>query len=106
MRASSRASAFRSCTGSAHSVSIGVPVVDGAGVLFNTHNGPQLLQLCAIFIGRVDIATFGTADPTSQTEEAFGLADVYDLWVKIIPTPGALALVGLGGIAALRRRRA
>jgi hypothetical protein len=29
----------------------------------------------------------------------------YDLQVKIIPAPGALALLGLGGVAAIRRRR-
>jgi len=32
--------------------------------------------------------------------------DTYDIWFQLIPSPGSLALVGLGGIAALRRRRA
>lgn len=31
---------------------------------------------------------------------------VHDLWLVQIPTPGALALFGLGGVAAIRRRRA
>ncbi len=32
--------------------------------------------------------------------------DTYDVWFQVVPTPGSLALLGLGGVAALRRRRA
>lgn len=42
--------------------------------------------------------------PFLVTSNAQG--NVYDLWLVQIPTPGALALFGLGGVAAIRRRRA
>ncbi len=87
-------------------------VLGGAAVSFMTHTGPQLLALRAYLVAgatrdAVDVQLAGLADPLGVNDgEPFGLADVYDLWVQVIPTPGALALVGLGGIAALRRRRA
>lgn len=36
----------------------------------------------------------------------FGAARTVDLWAHVVPTPGSLALLGLGGLAAIRRRRA
>jgi len=37
-------------------------------------------------------------------------APPYDMWIQVlgstVPTPGSLALLGLGGLAAIRRRRA
>ncbi len=37
---------------------------------------------------------------------AGGNGDTYDIWFQVIPTPGSIALLGIGGVAALRRRRA
>ncbi len=89
-------------------------ILDGPGVAFITNNGPQVLALRSYLIAGgstratpLDITVAGLADFAGvDAGEPFGSADVYDLWVQVIPTPGALALLGLGGIAALRRRRA
>jgi hypothetical protein len=48
---------------------------------------------------------------TANTVTTFGLATTttfgqYDLTIGVVPTPGALALAGLGGLLAARRRRA
>lgn len=81
--------------------------LDGAGVAFNTTNGVQVLGLRSYRVGSRDIQ-----NPSDATNEGvnvgtpFGLADVYDLWVQVIPTPGALALFGIGGLTLIRRRRA
>lgn len=54
-------------------------------------------------VGRFD-TTFGTSG-WNVTSTAFGGADYQlDIYTNI-PTPGALALLGLGGLAAARRRR-
>ena len=31
--------------------------------------------------------------------------DVYQIWIEEIPTPGTTAVLGLAGLAAIRRRR-
>jgi len=81
-------------------------VLGGPAVEFMTHMGLQDLALRSYLVASPDIPVAGLADPAGVNDGApFGPADVYDLWVQTIPAPGALALVGLGGIAALRRRR-
>jgi hypothetical protein len=45
----------------------------------------------------------GTGVGNSQR---FGAADVYHLWIEIVPAPGAAAAFGLAGLVAIRRRRA
>jgi len=44
----------------------------------------------------------GTGTGSSQR---FGDADVYHIWVEVVPTPGAAALAGLAAVAGVRRRR-
>lgn len=39
------------------------------------------------------------------TSGRFGAADVWHLWVEVVPTPGAVGVFALAGIAASRRRR-
>lgn len=51
-----------------------------------------------------DAAVNGTSDPNSGLAE--GAATLVDGTLTVVPTPGALALVGLGGLVAARRRRA
>lgn len=81
-------------------------VLGGPAVNFNTTNGVQALSLMAFRIGSVDIQnpSAATADGIN-VGNPFGLADVYDLWVKVVPTPGTLALAGLGCLSFVRRRR-
>jgi hypothetical protein len=52
------------------------------------------------------IGTF-TADGTTQLIEVYGDIDpaIAGIIVRVIPEPGSLALLGLGGLAMLRRRR-
>jgi hypothetical protein len=82
-------------------------LLDGPGVPVGTTNGIQVLGLRSYLVTSVDLA-----NPSSATADGlnngtpYGLANVFDLWVQVIPTPGTLALVGLAGIAAVRRRRA
>lgn len=79
----------------------------GPGVAFLTHNGPQLLGLRGYKVGTVDIQNTSAATSAGVNDgEPFGLADVWDLWVQVIPAPGTIALAGLTGLAAIRRRRA
>lgn len=68
---------------------------------------PDSFTINAVKVGTVDIQVGSLAGGNGDAENfIFGSADVYDLWlVNKVPTPGALALFGLGGIAALRRRR-
>ena len=54
--------------------------------------------------GEYTIGYSGTFDLASVTVSGFE-AYVRDITVRAIPAPGALALVGLGGLAATRRRR-
>jgi hypothetical protein len=82
-------------------------VLGGPGVLFQTHNGPQVLALRGYRIATVNLANPSTATAEGVNDGLeFGEADVWDLWVQVIPTPGAVALFGLGGLASIRRRRA
>ncbi|MDX2116159.1 MAG: hypothetical protein SFZ24_11160 [Planctomycetota bacterium] len=82
----------------------------GPAVSFLTENGAQLLALRAYRVTTVDITVASTTGPSEDPDTgepiAFGRADVYDLWVQVIPAPGAVALFGLAGVAGLRRRRA
>jgi hypothetical protein len=76
----------------------------GPAVLFQTNNGPQLLALRSYLVGSVDLV-----NPSASAGDGaspFGAANVWDLWVQVVPTPGTFAIAGLAGIAALRRRRA
>jgi hypothetical protein len=47
---------------------------------------------------------YGTFNWTSMTNLGFGRGDT-GMEVRAVPAPGALALLGLGGLAATRRRR-
>ncbi|MDX2116158.1 MAG: hypothetical protein SFZ24_11155 [Planctomycetota bacterium] len=96
---------FNTQAGGSANLSLGGPAVAMA-----TENGPQLLALRAYRVATVDITAASTTGPAEDPDTgepiAFGRADVYDLWVQVIPTPGAVALFGMAGVAGLRRRRA
>lgn len=65
-------------------------------------------QLIALTAFRITTHEAGVLSGSSD-ENAFGdfgAARTVDLWAHVIPTPGTLALLGLGGLAAARRRRA
>lgn len=47
----------------------------------------------------------GLIDDGGFGDVPFGDGDTYDIWFHVVPTPGTLALLGLGGLAAIRRRR-
>jgi hypothetical protein len=49
-------------------------------------------------------AGYGTTVWTSMTSFGFGTGDT-GMEIRAVPAPGALALLGLGGLAAARRRR-
>ena len=48
----------------------------------------------------------GNTGTGSGSTQRFGAADVYHLWVEVVPAPTAVAAFGLAGLAGLRRRRA
>lgn len=48
----------------------------------------------------------GNAGTGVGNSQRFGAADVYHLWIEIVPAPGAAAAFGLAGLVAIRRRRA
>jgi hypothetical protein len=82
-------------------------MLGGPGVSIGTINGQQVLGLRSYLVTQRDLQnpSAATADGINNGTP-FGLADVYDLWVQVIPTPGTLAIAGLAGIAVIRRRRA
>lgn len=53
------------------------------------------------FVYRLDMRQIATNVAITNTN---GI-DVYDLWLEQVPTPGTVAMAGLGGFAMLRRRR-
>lgn len=62
-------------------------------------------QVVAAFLA-ANVPSFWFADdfPANPTAADF-LATVNTATITVVPTPGAAALLGLGGVAALRRRR-
>ena len=86
-------------------------VLNGAPVVFQTAPGVfQPLVLRSYLVGTNDNLSHsrsgGNAGSGTGSSQRFGAADVYHLWVEVVPTPGALALFGVGGLALARRRRA
>jgi MYXO-CTERM domain-containing protein len=76
-------------------------VADGA---FNGYNGSWLMNLPGNpLTGAIVNLVFGTSNPgffvNNFNDFAVGVSG------QVVPTPGVLALVGLGGLAAARRRR-
>ena len=56
--------------------------------------------------GMLNLEVFETFDDVADTVDAvFGAGSYFSIVYKPIPTPGSLALLGLGGLAAARRRR-
>jgi hypothetical protein len=47
----------------------------------------------------------GNAGTGVGNSQRFGAADVYHVWIEIVPAPGATAAFGLAGLVAIRRRR-
>lgn len=86
----------------------GILTLGGAPV---TING-QLFALKAYLVGGKDNLSHsrsgGNTGSGSGSSQRFGNGDVYHLWIETqpVPTPGTLALAGLGGLVAFRRRRA
>jgi hypothetical protein len=83
----------------------------GASVNFQTAPGVfQPLVLKAYLVGTNDNLAHsrggGNAGTGSGNSQRFGAADVYHLWVEVVPAPTAVAAFGLAGLAGLRRRRA
>lgn len=76
-------------------------VADGA---FNGYNGSWLMNLPGNpLTGAIVNLVFGTSNPgffvNNFNDFAVGVSG------QVVPTPGVLALMGLGGLAAARRRR-
>lgn len=92
----------------------GSPVFETGDLLFSGQDdvpGPavtiagQQFALTAFLIATHEAGTLsGFSDELAGDD--FGAARTVDLWAHVIPTPGTLALLGLGGLAAARRRRA
>jgi hypothetical protein len=86
-------------------------VLGGAPVAFETQPGVfQPLVLKAYLVGgNANLGHSrggGNAGTGSGNSQRFGAADVYHLWVEVVPAPTAVAAFGLAGLAGLRRRRA
>jgi hypothetical protein len=79
-------------------------MLGGPGVAIGTINGAQVLGLRSYLVTQVDL--INPSASAGDGASPYGLSDVYDLWVQVIPTPGTLAIAGLAGIVAIRRRRA
>lgn len=79
----------------------GVDNVAGPGV---TIVGQQMALTAFLVTNIADGVLVGNSDENAF--DNFGAARVLDLWAHVVPTPGSLALLGLGGLAAVRRRRA
>lgn len=47
----------------------------------------------------------GNLGSGSGSTQRFGAADVYHLWLEVVPAPGGVALAGLAAVTGLRRRR-
>jgi uncharacterized protein (TIGR03382 family) len=47
----------------------------------------------------------GNTGTGTGSAQRFGNADVYHIWVEVVPAPGAVALAGLAAVAGIRRRR-
>ena len=54
-----------------------------------------------VFLDVVDV----TADVDAGALATVGASKVWDVYVQSVPTPGAAGLLGLAGLAAIRRRR-
>jgi hypothetical protein len=83
----------------------------GPAVLFQTESGPQMLALRGY---RINISTGGTlniANASIATFDGlgvgapFGAADVWDLWVQVVPSVGAAWLAVPAAAWGARRRR-
>lgn len=88
----------------------------GAGGFLTLGGAPvevngQLYALKAYLVAQKDNMSHsrsgGNSGTGSGSSQRFGNGDTYHLWIETqIPTPGTLALAGLGGLVAFRRRRA
>lgn len=47
----------------------------------------------------------GNAGSGSGNTQRFGAADVYHLWIEVVPSPGPVMLFACAGVASVRRRR-
>jgi len=92
--------------------STGVLTLGGAPVFFpniNADGSGQFFVLEAFVVATPTIINVGAADGNQDPNTfEFGAAQVIDVWIHtaVIPTPGALALLGIGGLVTIRRRRA
>jgi hypothetical protein len=86
-------------------------VLNGASV--NAETAPGVFQpivLRSYLVAQSDNLSHsrsgGNSGTGSGNSQRFGAADVYHLWVEVVPAPTAVAAFGLAGLAGLRRRRA